>query len=383
MDAYYSPPSIAEAVAGALTVAPANVLDPSCGGGELLRAVADRFRLPRVFGVDADESAVRSVRTRFPEWIVSRGDATSSKSLSRTRVARLLGACDAMVINPPFSMNRQRRVVTVTDDGELSSSQAMQHLIVACCEFEPAHAIAVLPESLLYSELDGAARRWLQNTYELTVLAELDPDAFGGARARTHLIRLERAARPQVPRSAREGTQPGARRALAVRRGSLQMFRAQPGRVPLLHTTDLIPTLTAGAIVASRRVRSVGSGQTAGYFVLVPRVGSFPREFRVSLMHSDSPVQLSDCLFSIEFFSRSDGHRFVREVRREWDSFIGLLRGTGAAYVTLARLRAWIAENTSFEAFSVGPKRRSGESTRPSNSACQRNRPRLDVAAGS
>lgn len=361
VDAYYSPPSVAEAVAGALTIAPANVLDPSCGGGELLRAVAARFRLPRVFGVDADVSAVRSVRTRFPEWIVSYGDATSRQSLSRTRVARLLGSCDAMVINPPFSMNHQKRVVTVTDHGELHSSQAMQHLIVACCEFEPARAIAVLPESLLYSELDGAARRWLQKVYEWTLLAEIDPDAFGGARARTHLIRLERVTRPQSPTCVLERAPSEARRTLALRRGSLQMFRAQPGRVPLIHTTDLIATLAAGTIVPSSRVRAVGSGQTVGYFVLVPRVGSFPRGFQLSLMHSDSPVQLSDCLLSIEFSSRSDGYRFVREARREWLSFLGLMRGTGAAYVTLARLREWIAANTSFDVLPSEWKRRSGE----------------------
>ncbi len=349
LDPYYTPPAMAEAVARAVMNRPAAVCDPSCGDGGLLRAVVHRFPKAKVFGVDRNRDVVRELLRREPSWQVSVGDATDRASLMRTRVARLLGECDLLVMNPPFSMGSAKGVEFEVDGATMRCSRAMQHVTIACDEFAPELAVAVLPESALFSELDEGVRERLFDRYELERIGAYDAFAFSGARARTHLVRLHRRKAVSRRRASPACKAIGARRVELVR-GALQLFRARDGLMPFLHTTDLqrFAQRAAPRSLATRKVQEVNGGRVRGHFTLVARVGMMPAAYRPRLLFSRVDVQLSDCLIAVRFASKGDGEMFVAEMDAAWNSVRQLFRGTGAPYITVARLRRWIARRTTF-----------------------------------
>lgn len=350
LDAYYTPPAIARAVARAIPRNPRVVLDPSCGDGSLLSAVVARFPRASVFGLDKSESTVRRLTTREPEWVLSVGDATDPLSLARTRVARHLTDCDLVVINPPFTMGAEKGVEFRLGSRPLRGSPAMQHLAVSCRQFRPAVAVAVLPESALFSHLDQQIRTLLERDYECEPMARNDSCAFEGARARTRVVRFRRRKSTRDLRGG-EATQVASRREpVTLIRGGLQMFRARVGRTPLLHTTDLQRLTDAHRELAySRFVKRAQSGCVCGHFALVPRVGSPPLNYRPRVLFSARDVQLSDCLIAVGFPSKAIGERFVGQLGTLWGALLrDVFVGTGAPYVTMDRFRRWIEEHTSF-----------------------------------
>lgn len=361
VDAYYTPPDVALRIASSLETAPRHVLDPSCGTGQLLRAVVRRFHDARVFGIDHDQAVVRSLRVRQPGWVVSNADATSIESLRRTRVARLLTECDVVVMNPPFSMGSQRRVQASVGSLTLSCGVAMKHVMRVCTAFVPETAVAVLPESALFSELDSRAREYIREAYSINILEQLHPDSFGGARVRTYLVKLRRHLQAPAPAPASGAStqdKSGKRTTVVLARGTLPLFRATSGSLPLLHTTNLSSLTRERLVVKSLpRVCALGGGQISGYFALLPRVGNIPSAYRPRLLFSPRRVQLSDCLVAIGFRSQRQGRLFIGEIRRCWESFHSLFRGTGARYTTVERIGTWISENTSFEPVRIPTSR--------------------------
>ncbi|ATL66830.1 N-6 DNA methylase [Nocardia terpenica] len=116
---HYTPPRLAEFLADRLLdhLVPQRelrVLDPACGDGELLRALAERVaqRLPgvrlRLVGYDLDEQAVRMARERIEPGIVD------------WHVGDFLGAAvelgedgfDAVITNPPYVRTQQLGAAT-------------------------------------------------------------------------------------------------------------------------------------------------------------------------------------------------------------------------------------------------------------------------------
>jgi hypothetical protein len=351
-DDYYTPSGVARAVAAAALARPEVVCDPSCGSGRLLHAVVERFPTTSVFGLDANRRVVRELSRREPTWQLSVGDITEPTSIAQTNVARAIDRCDLLVMNPPFSMGAEKGVHVLAGDRMIRCSRAMQHVSIAVRHFQPRISVAVLPESALFSELDAEARRYLTTRYDLETVAVNRVDAFAGARARTHVVRLRSRScdsRSHVRSDANSG---GSRRSLELVRGTLQMFRATPGRVPLLHTTDLrlqaLAPCASRHVLAARRVTPMAGGRVRGYFALVPRVGLVATAYRPRLLFSRTDVQLSDCLLGMCFHSAADGEVFVSELCAAWGSFREACRGTGAPYITVNRLREWILSHTSF-----------------------------------
>jgi hypothetical protein len=195
----------------------------------------------------------------------------------------------------------------------------MKHIVHACALFEPENAVLVVPESALFSELDETARAFLRRRFRLRILDAIDDDVFGGVRARTHLIRLERTARPVKVVPGVDTKNQCEIREVTVVRGSLQMFRVEAGETPFLHTTDLTRVEKNGLLEHElRHVRRFGGGQVRGHFLLVPRVGNPPRGYRPRLLFSRSDIQLSDCLIALKFKNKQDGVEFADELCERW-----------------------------------------------------------------
>ncbi|MGW5050816.1 Eco57I restriction-modification methylase domain-containing protein [Actinokineospora sp. NPDC004072] len=94
---HYTPPALAAFVAGrALAAAPdrpLRVLDPACGDGELLAAVAAIAPGAALTGYDVDEAAVETARRRLPDAAIAHKDFLESPPPERF---------DLVITNPPY-----------------------------------------------------------------------------------------------------------------------------------------------------------------------------------------------------------------------------------------------------------------------------------------
>ena len=244
-----------------------------------------------------------------------------------------------LLTNPPFSMGARKGVVRT--GSAYRCSVAMAHILAAIELFRPRYAIgAIVPESLLYSELDEAARQELARTWTLEEAVCVSQATFQGTRAHSALIVL----RPQGGEVGNGGVGPMATAggvAADLVRGGLPVHEALSSAeegIPFVHSTDLV-ALVDGSYRA-RNVFPLERGCVVGPVILLPRVG-VPSVEHVSPLEFEQPVQLSDCVIGLRFSSNDAAVRTAEVIRAEADSLIGLYKGTGARYVTVRRVEQW------------------------------------------
>lgn len=344
-DKYYTPPRVASRVANALGVHDIAVCaDTACGDGSLLRAVERRFPRVQCVGMDRDHLAVRKLRRQRPHWVLSIGDTLSARSRASSSMFAFRGACDAIVANPPFSMGQAKGVVR--PDGR-RCSLAMAHLLASLQTLDPGGAaVAILPESSMYSEMDEVARCELRANWTIEILGGMKNSTFRGARANALLVRLERRTRWASRALGLEGRFEGIARprlSCRVARGGLPVHEAHEDEegIPYIHSTG-IGAVNAGAIFKLRRVRPIPRGLVIGPCVLLPRVGvPSMAPLRVALLRREA--QLSDCVIALRFSDVKSARIAVAILNRQLASLQRTYVGTGARFVTVARLASWLS----------------------------------------
>jgi predicted RNA methylase len=338
LDQYYTPDVVATSVADVIESVPDAVCDPSCGDGHLLGAVSARFPRIAVFGADCDRNTITKLQRRRPKWSLSCVDLLSHDSVRRARVFREKRSIGLLVMNPPFSMGAKRGVVLRRDGRELRCSVALSHTLRAIELLSPDQVVAILPESALYSDLDRQAREVLTLPYEMQPILKIPTDIFRGARVATWVVRLARRhdeARADAPHAAQESSEPGV--LYEVIRGSLPVFRAQGGLFPFAHTTDLLDIQQDACawVRSARRVVPLGGGSTAGWTILLSRVGTPHCRFRPKAVFLPRTIQLR---------SRAVAYHLEGILRENWGEFCSsVYHGTGAKYARLEAVRRWLA----------------------------------------
>ena len=340
MDRFYTPDRLATTLTSALGCrGVSSCADPNCGDGQLLLSAEAQWPKAEFWGLDIDRQAVRRVRRRRPQWTVSVGDLLSPRSLARTQVFRSGGSCDVLVTNPPFSMGARNGVVRA--GSPYRCSVAMAHILAAIELFRPKYAIgAIVPESLLYSELDEAARGELATTWVLEEVLCVPQATFEGTRAHSSLIVLRS--------NNNEGTNG---RDMPIRtaggivadvvRGGLPVHEALVSSaegLPFVHSTDL--TALVNGSYRSKTVFPIGRGCVAGSVILLPRVG-VPSIEHISALEFEQPIQLSDCVIGLRFSSYKAAKKTAEMIRAKSESLVRLYKGTGARYVTVRRVEEW------------------------------------------
>lgn len=294
-------------------------------------------------GLDIDRRVVRKIRRDRPHWTVSVGDLMSPSSLSRTEIVRSGNVCELLLANPPFSMGATKGVFR--PGSSYRCSVAMAHLLAAIELFQPKLGVgAIVPESLLYSDLDETARSDLTIAWTVDELLCVPLSTFKGTRARSTLIAL----RPKdgdgdSALNMRTRARPSLSADLV--RGGLPVHeadRVQRGGLPFVHSTDL-STLAGGTYRPSNRVSPIGRGRIIGNVILLPRVG-IPSIEQISPLNLARSVQLSDCVIGFRFESHHSAAAAAKIIRAEFESLTSLYRGTGARYVTVRRLEKWCVE---------------------------------------
>lgn len=343
MDSYYTPEPLACDLLGQCSFAAgvARVVDPSCGGGALLSAAEVVLGSRSCVGIDLDRSTIRALRRAKPHWRLSVADLLCERSVRGSLVGRAGLVPDVLLLNPPFSQGTNKFVEFQSTCGEVFRvSRAMQFLLRATQLFRPvAGVFAIVPESLLFSELDFDGRRLIESEFAVREIAPLKSTAFKGARVRSIAVEFRRDAQEKLQASCH----PPVATSLCLERGSLPVHLALPAKdgVPFVHSSDLLS-------VAERRFAGIrverGRLSQKGWALLLPRVG-LPRHAAAKISYFSHSVRLSDCVLALWFKDRRSAEFVEQAILDRWDEFIHLYRGTGARYVTVARLIRWLAGN--------------------------------------
>jgi hypothetical protein len=345
MDAHYTPPLIADALAAALhkrasrSDACNQVGDVTVGDGALLEAIGRRAPSAGLFAFDLDRAAVRRVARRHPTWTTATVDALDPQALAR-RFEELPMPVTGLVLNPPFSHRGGSSVQTAYDAVRASPALAV---LLNCVPHMPTDAVAacLLPANALHSEKDRTGRAALANLGTLHIEQSFDRNAFHRAYAKTTLVTFIRNSRQHLLQAATPPTT-----SLVAAKGPCRCLRVHRGRLPM-HTAPSLSTPTGLPLIHTNQLRNgqlcpptthvTGTHALTGPAVLLPRVGR-PDNSKIVTLPLGTTVVLSDCVLAISTPSLRAAQALARNLRNGWMAVEAAYAGSCAPYLTVDRL---------------------------------------------
>lgn len=356
-DKYYTPTAVASRALerAQLSERPLVCADTACGSGSLLTAAEDVLDAMHCLGIDNDSHAIRQLRRKRPDWKLYVADLLKRHRAPPVDFPGSDYCVDLLVLNPPFSLGPRKNIDVTYCGNRLKCSVAMAHILRSLELFKPRlGAIAVVPESLLFSETDSNARDLLSQKFSFTELMQLSIYTFKGARVNSSFVQLGAATEGFLPSLALEVN---ARDVIhtKVLRGGLQMHSFERGRggVRVIHSTTLRPLADKGIVAATEMTSAMARGRVTGWILLLPRVGC-PHQDYFRVFNFKEEVQLSDCVIGLIFSSKVSATAARKRILDSWADLVSLYRGTGARYVTIDRLVDWL--------FSIGIKDKDADS---------------------
>lgn len=191
LDQYFTPSDIAMKIIQETVREDSRIksfLDSSCGTGQLLHAADQIVHEAHCIGIDKDRKNILKLKRKQPDWKLSIADILQPTSYTRTHIVSNFTECDLLLLNPPFSITHKKFELIEFEGADIRCSLAMAHLIQSFKLFSPKYgAIVIVPESVLYSELDYIARQLLQKKYEIEKIVDLDKSTFLGASVHSKL----------------------------------------------------------------------------------------------------------------------------------------------------------------------------------------------------
>lgn len=328
-----------------LTRNPSICADTACGSGSLLVAAEDVLQAEHCLGIDSDSNAIRQLRKARPDWRLYVGDLLKRHRAPPLDFPGSKCEVDLLVLNPPFSLGSKKYVSVKYLGHSVKCSVAMAHTLRSLELFRPKQgAIAVVPESLLYSDTDQHARELIDQEFSLTELLQLSIYTFKGARVNSSFVQFSPSIRRQDPpikfNTSKIDPIPG-----TVVRGGLQMhaFKKVSTGIRVIHSTSLRSIAIAGVSTVSDMTAATAKGRISGWMLLLPRVG-IPKENAFRAIYSKEQVQLSDCVIGVKFSSKVAALKAQARISENWAGLLNLYRGTGARYITIDRLVSWFYE---------------------------------------
>lgn len=343
LDRYYTPENVAIKILemADIPLTAKTFADSTCGSGRLLDAACTVFGSVECVGIDRDRSAISKLRLRRPSWHLAVANLLGNKQQIMRFSNTIPNPVDLLVLNPPFSHGEKKSTNIHFDGTQVKATVSMAHLLRSLDLFKPRHgAIAIVPESLLYSDTDEEARNILQKEYCITKIFDLKNCTFRGARVNASAIQLNQS-QPLTHHS--DTPQSLELLEATVVRGSLPVHLMQPEvpGTPFLHSTDikkLVPGFNFDSLLTTS---SHAKGRVRGWSIMIPRVG-LPNVKLISVTHLRQEVQLSDCVIALVFDSQRSANIAMQRLITDWHLFYELYKGTGARYITISRLNEWL-----------------------------------------
>jgi hypothetical protein len=348
LDAYFTPEPLARQMVHAVERGNVEaILDPAAGDGALLRSASERWPYARMVAAEIDSDRARALAASTKNWYVQACDFLAHEALARLTACLRNTARTSVLLNPPFSSRGGTRW-TASPGGEstVRASRAMAFVLGASAFVgSEGQLVALVPASVLTSERDAHARRWLGRQGSLEEVSRPHKRTFAGTVAETVVLRWT----PNVQDSVLESVEDavpvqGYRPEWDVIRGSRQMHTVDPtrgrGTVRLIHTTNLLGGRIAGPnvrIVPTHRDRLV-----TGPVVLLPRVGR--PDCRKVVLHRGGRVALSDCVFAVTYLNESPAAELCERLILDFERLRACFGGTGAPYLRRESLQCLIAQ---------------------------------------
>lgn len=344
LDRYYTPEHVAVSILerADISSAPRACADSTCGTGRLLDAANMVFGKVDCVGVDRDVKAISQLRLRRPTWHLVVANLLGSRARIRDFSKSLPSPVDLLVLNPPFSHGKSKSTDIYYDGRRFKGTVAMAHLLQSLEIFNPENgAVAIVPESLLYSNTDDLARNILQEKYSLKKISDLKNCTFRGARVNASAIQV---CRSEFLRPLEKKSQKISIIEVSIVRGSLPVHIMRPERpgTPFLHSTGIRKVICGGGVEALPTTSSSAKGRLEGWSILIPRVG-LPDRKLMRVVYLEQPVQLSDCVIALTFDSQHSAEKVQKIIASAWGEFYDLYKGTGAKYITISRLTEWFS----------------------------------------
>lgn len=342
LDRYYTPEKTAEMVLSLSSFSEAFLcVDPTCGAGHLLAAASKNFASIECIGIDRDRETILQLRKSRPEWTLSIANLLNPRSYNKTAAVARSEECDLLLLNPPFSHGAKKFTQLDYQNTQVQASVAMAYILKSIEIFDPNKgAIAIVPESLLYSETDSVARSLIERRFNLKILSELECKTFKGARV--HSIAIELSSNENL-NERQEILRPIEKELIYANliRGSVPVYRTEfvMNGIPFIHTTDL--RYIDGFGYQFKYVPLSDRSIVSGWNILFPRVGMPNLEY-IKPVFFDESYQISDCVFSLMCLNEYEASAIALRIRLEWLNFQSLYRGTGARYVTVIRLKEFL-----------------------------------------
>ena len=337
-DSYYTPSSLADKLIN--FIKPTQIeraVDFCVGDGNLLKAVAKRYKNVQLYGTDISGDALNKLSKDCPNWILWQCDFKKDESVGH--VPFLENALfDLIVLNPPFTC-KGSVAENLEFEGEVFRvSTAMFFLMRSLKYIAPNGGLyAILPISCVYSIKDRKAWNYLKEHYNACILEESNKVSFTSKCApNIVLVYVGHYKVKGIIKTASFDF--SSLMVTSIVRGSIRMqnlkFSNSRNSVPLIHTTNLKKGKFIGLenILVQRNLLVRGSG------VVIPRVCN-PSPDKIVMLDEDTTYILSDCVIAI-MTKNSDNARNIQEcIIKNWDDFVMVYKGTGAQYTTIERLK--------------------------------------------
>ncbi len=356
-DVIYTPAPIAQQLVDAARSSfNGYIADFTAGDGSLLVQARTRWPEGKIAATDLDRHAIGRLLIQIPDAFTGTCNFLRCASRRNCKVLRTVkGQVSLVLLNPPFSCRGARTVHTRFGDVDVRCSTAMAFVLGALDYLDPnGELIAVLPASCLTSIKDRTAREILISRFAFEIVDRISKYAFKGHVASCCVVKLiTRRNAPAlngetVTLTAHEGSSavshivPFLPYDVRVVRGSVQMHSliigSENNSLPLIHTTEL----KAGTVsLPHGRLSDKIERALQGPAVLLPRVGR-PDANKVCVWNGDIPLVLSDCIIALCCRSAAAARSLRDVICASWPAFSSLYGGTGAKYLVLDDVIAWL-----------------------------------------
>lgn len=336
-DSFYTPPSLAEKLAGYVTATQVcSAIDFCVGDGDLLKAVAKRYEGVQLYGTDISREALQKLGSDCPEMVLGECDFKDDDSVNNVQFLHD-NTFDLVVLNPPFTCKGSVVEHLEFEGEEFKVSTAMLFTMRALHHLSDQGGLyAILPISCVYSEKDKKAWDYLKARYNACVLEEPSRVYFKDCAPNIVLVYAGRY--PMEIQHTTEVIDFSALPVTSIVRGCVRMqspaYSKKRDAVPLIHTTNI----QKGKLVGLKKIIPGMQLTIDGYGVVIPRVCN-PNPNKVALLDGIHTYALSDCVIVLRTATMEDAEQVRTHILNNWQDFTTIYKGTGAQYTTLARVK--------------------------------------------
>lgn len=336
-DSFYTPPSLADKLAGYVTAMKVrSAIDFCVGDGDLLKAVAKLYDGVRLYGTDISSEALQKLGVSCPEMVLGECDFKDDESVNNVHFL-YDNTFDLIVLNPPFTCKGSVVEHLDFDGEEFKVSTAMLFTMRALRYLsEQGGLYAILPISCVYSEKDKKAWDYLKAHYNACVLEE--PSRVYFKDCAPHIVLIYAGRYPMAIQHATEVVDFSNLPVSSIVRGCVRMqspaYSKRHDAVPLIHTTNV----QKGKLVNLKKIIPGEHLKVDGFGVVIPRVCN-PNPNKIALLDGTHTYALSDCVIILRTDTMEAAEQVQNHILTNWHDFTTIYKGTAAQYTTLARVK--------------------------------------------